>query len=245
MLRPHGDFRSKHVNRLCAVAVAGLFLAGSMICAYLALAESTNQFVAVEPVLKLGELGQGQKVDATFTLVNKGCHTMEIKQIWKSCDCTAVTYDSPVVAPGQACIVRVTWSTGRSRGTTGTDLSVVYTLPEGEAQRTDLQIQAIVKPDIEISSKRLMFASQTKSTQSVTLSPGQLSELCINRVLCTQRAFDAKVIPGTSVVEVTFDPKGWADDLSEALLLVETNSKNEPTIEITLAVEGTRRLLGR
>ncbi len=226
------------MTRVVGAATAVLLLAASAVCAYLAFPSRDEGLVAIPHAADLGELGQGESATAEFELVNRGRSPVEIRRVVKSCDCAEATADKMALAPGEKTPFRVRWSAGAKRGRVVTDVWVFYGAEGGRPLSTQVRLSAVVLPDIEVDKEQLVFEPGKPARQTVVFSPGRLKEYTLRRVYCTQRAFDAALKPGSSAVEVTFDPALWREDHPPASLMVETSSANEPTVEIPLAVAG-------
>ncbi len=221
--------------RILLSLVAGCCFAGSLFCVYYSIPSKPRGLEAMAPDYDFGQLGQGEKVAATFEVVNHHDRPITIVDYLKSCDCASVSHDKAELGLGEKTTIRALWKIGSRRGQARTQIWVVYQVVGEEfPHRTALQLKATVKPDIEMSATRLVFQSNTAAKQVVSFTHGRMATFELRKAYVTQSAFDARLLPESNQVEVSFDPRQWPTDGTQAYLRVETDSPNEPIIEIEL-----------
>ena len=69
-----------------------------------------------KPVHDFGTITQGEKVEHTFTVRNRGNEPLTIHQIRSSCGCTAASLSAKTISPGRSGEVRVTFDSSNFYG---------------------------------------------------------------------------------------------------------------------------------
>ena len=223
--------------------LAGVAMFASVVCAYLARPPVQGGLVATKPVLDLGELSQGQTVAAEFELVNRSSGPVKILDVVKTCTCTQVEISRYLLEPQEGMVLATRWKTGASRGKTGANIGVVYTQADGPAQFLNLGLEANVVPDILFEPAEVIFEGNHKGSRVVTFSPGRRPDVSLVRAACTQPAFNAKILPGGSRVEVSFNPSLWPAEEPSVDLEVETTSPNERVCRVAVRIVRARKSL--
>ena len=99
--------------------------------------------VAVEPVIDVGGVSQGEEIVHSFAIRNDGDGPLEIAQVKPSCGCTVAEYDE-VIAPGASGSVRVVLKTKEFNGPIAKSVRV-YT---NDAE--NIQINLVIKANIQV-----------------------------------------------------------------------------------------------
>jgi hypothetical protein len=211
-----------------ASGVAGLGFA------YLATRAAPEQgLVAAEFTHDFGELSQGDKVDCEFRLTNRFDRPLTIRNVIKSCGCTNVELSGKALEPGEVLHLKAEWNVGGSRGPSGVALSVIAALPDDTLAITELHMVGTVAPDIVYEPEKMEF-SPDMTTRQVVFSPGRMRDFTLNRVYCTHKAFEARLLPDGAHVEVTYRPEAFSEDVPKVYLMVDTTSPHEPACRIPL-----------
>jgi hypothetical protein len=216
--------------------VAGLAVAGSIICVWQASRTPERGLVPDKSVCHFGEVDQGKTFTATFHLANRESESVKVVSITKNCDCTKPEMTKTSLGPGESADLKIEWKSGASRGEIESHIQVIYMKASGGApEKTVLRLAAIVIPDIACEPSELVFKEGVKETQQVTLSPRHPDLKCL-QAYCTQRAF--KVVSGVENMRlsVSFEPARWAKDLRGAFLLIKTTNPTEPYVRIPIRV---------
>ena len=218
--------------------LAIVFGAGAVGAAYFAWrGEEVRGLIAFEAVHDCGELEQGAKIRHQFVLVNRMGETLKLKEIVKQCACTEARFEPEVLGPGERGTLSAVWDVRGARGKTQVLLTVIAAMPDESLAASQVVFRGRVKPDIEYAPAKLEFSANA-AKQTIRFSPGTLPEFALKQVSCRHKAFAARIVPGTSEVEVTFQPALWNADLGSSELRVETTSKNQPFCRIPLNVAG-------
>jgi hypothetical protein len=218
------------------LALAAGALAISAVCLRKATSNGSPGLSATEQVQDMGQLHQGQIVDARFELVNSGKETLKLLRVSTSCGCTVSDFsDERTLTPGGRTVVTLHWNTRNTRDSASTSASVIYEHEDGSAEALVLRLLGSVVPDFYIEPNRLVFDRKPGSKQVVRFRPGGQPNIGVNSAYCTQRAFEAK-LANRSSVEVSFDPRKWHDDITSVQLVVATNSPNEQMSIIPITV---------
>jgi hypothetical protein len=223
----------KHAILLVIVATG---IIGSLFCIYLARGTETAGLWTAERVVDLGSVLQGQKLNATFSLVNHHSEIVNVAEVVTACTCSQAVVSTMHVLPGQPVQITVSWQTGRSRGSTGTNLQVIYMLADGTKRTMALRVQGNVVPDVVFSPRRLVFQGGHAHTSVLTLSSGHDTPFRVLKVYSNNSAFTAQLNSSDSIL-VSFVPDKWQpDERVEPLLIVDTDCIAEPQLFIPLNV---------
>lgn len=141
--------RAIFLNRVTLSAVVIFSFCAAAASAYLALPHTPEAFFAVEPVIDLGELEQGQTVEGTFTLVNGLREAVSIRGFTESCSCTVPVPKQIHYAPRDEEQVVVRWKTGAARGDVSVAVWMDYATASGERGALTLELKAHILPDVE------------------------------------------------------------------------------------------------
>jgi len=224
------------VARLWLLVVAGLAFLGSLLCVNQARPPVPPELWTDQPVCDRGELSQGEKVHATFDLVNHFPQPLEITKVVTGCTCSKAELSTKHVEPDDHLLLTVSWKTGTARGRSGTDLQVVFQLADGTRGSKILGIQGDVVPDVVYDPTEVVFINGKVASATVHFYPGRQKEFKIRKAFCNHAAFVAH-LHGDESVRVTFQPDKWlAEDRSKPNLIVETDSLNEPQMILPLRV---------
>lgn len=225
------------MSRTMLLVTAAAALAISCVSAYLARPAAPDGLVAVEPVQYLGELTQGATVPAEFQLVNQSWERIEIVDILKGCTCTEAELSKRTLAPGEGTALKVKWSIGGRRGRIASDVSVVSARAGRAPESLQVWLEADILPDYLYEPTQLAFRVGQPATKEVVFSSGQSKDVTLRNAYCTHRAFEVRLRPGMSRVEVSFAPEQWTPDVSTVDLIIETNNPNEPRCTVPITVE--------
>jgi hypothetical protein len=205
--------------------LAMVFGAGAAGAAYLAWrGEEARGLLAAKAVHDCGELEQGATIRHEFQFVNRMGETLKIKEIVKQCACTEARFEPEVLGPGERGTLSAVWEVRGARGKSQVLLTVLAAMPDESLVPSQVVFRGTVKPDIEYAPAALEF-SASAAKQTIRFSPGRLPEFALKQVSCGHKAFSARIVPGKSEVEVTFQPSLWKADLGPSELHVETTRK--------------------
>lgn len=209
-------------------------LAGGALCAYQAWTYVPPSLECKEPIVELGNVGQGQKLTATFRLTNRFPSPIEIKDIHRGCACSSAEVSEKNLQPGQETTLTVIWSTGAQRGEQKISADVIFVIDNKLSIKT-VAVRGYVDPDIHYAPNELQFAFGQDGVQILRLSPGRLAKLEVKRVYCSHRAFKAEWHPEKSEVVVRYTTKEDPNDATgEYKLGIESNSVGQPTMYVPL-----------
>lgn len=217
------------------LVVAILFSISALAAGYVAWAPRRTGLVAREATHDFGQLRQGAVVDCEFRLTNYCDEPIAITDVIKSCACTTVECGEKSLRPGQKTSIKVGFQTGRGRGQTKVPLVVRYKLEDGRDFQTDLWLTADVLPDIVFDPPVLEFDPQ-HTKRVVKFSPRQEKEFTLQRVSVMHPAFQARLLPSGTEVEVEIKPEAASEELPTTFLIVENTSPHEPVCQVPLVV---------
>jgi hypothetical protein len=115
-------------------------------------------------------------------------------------------------------------------------MTVFAALADGRLTASNLEMTAIVVPDIVYEPEELRFAPDSPP-QLVTFSPGRMKEFTLKRVYCTHRALEARLLSDGFHVEVAYHADALLEEVPTIYLMVETTSLHEPVCRIPLAAK--------
>jgi hypothetical protein len=187
-----------------------------------------------EPIIDLGEVAQGQKLTATFQLVNRFRTPIEIQGVQRGCACASAEVSRRILKPGEETTLTLVWATGAMRGQQEISADVVFVVNE-TVRAKSVAVRGRVEPDIHYSPDKLNFTFGQDGEQRLRLSPGRSAKVEVKRVYCSHRAFKAEWHPETSEVVVRYTAKEDPNDATgEYRLGIECVSEGQPTIYIPL-----------
>jgi hypothetical protein len=134
--RKEGDFVKTTVLK---VAPLVLMLIPGMVLAQ-------PRAVAVDPVIDVGVVNRGAKVEHRFEIRNEGDEELAIREVEPACGCTVAEYDR-TIAPGQTGTVQAVVDTSDFRGPIAKSVTVFTTDPDNA--KFTLTIKANIKMQIE------------------------------------------------------------------------------------------------
>lgn len=231
-------------------ARAALFLvlvAGSAGAAYYAVAalpETSPLGLAPDKlVVRWGEVGQGERLTAAFTLTNRYPEPVTIRRTETGCACEQAVVDRAHLLPGERTHVNIRWAVGDRRGPVTDVVWIIHTLPAGDRTgaeplgRLGLRLEAEVAPDLVYRPDRLEFDAGRPATARVTLSPGRVREFTIDRVFCASKAIRVRQIDSRPEVEVEYVPSGELDRGPGQFVGIEVSGGHERLLRVPVVVQ--------
>ena len=154
-------FRRLSILVTALVAVATVAVAQQM-------PDAGAKMVVPEKIKDFGEVAQGEKLEATFVILNEGTETLEIRAVRPTCGCTVADYDREVPAGGQGAI-KAELDTTDFKGPISKLINVVTSDPVEPSVR--LVIKANVKPYVEVLPRPMVrFNAIQKEPMRETLT---------------------------------------------------------------------------
>ena len=188
-------------------------------------------------MIAFGKALQNTTLNARFTLTNRHDFPVKIHEVITNCDCVETTCSTYRLAPGAQAVVATSWDTRTRHGRSQTEIIVKFSSAAGGPPAYHyLTLEADVEADFNVDPLRLRFDSGTDDRLDVAFSPARDPGFRISRAYSTHSAFQADLLDDQLRVSVHFDPSRWRGDGDSASLVVETNSKAEPTFRVPLVV---------
>lgn len=103
--------------------------------------------VVAEPVIDLGTVARGDKVEHRFELENTGDATLTVREVKAACGCTVMRFDK-TIAPGATGAITAALDTRNISGSIAKSVTVFTTDPENP--RLNLVIKANIQPQVEV-----------------------------------------------------------------------------------------------
>ncbi|MEM9290749.1 MAG: DUF1573 domain-containing protein [Acidobacteriota bacterium] len=168
---------------LCAVLTLALSVSLATLPA--AAEEGAPRAVVDEPLVDLGVVPKGNKVDAIFIIRNEGDAPLEITDVRPGCGCTVADYDK-VIAPGESGRISSEVDTTNLFGPNNQSILVLTNDPENP--RIALTIRNEVKP----------FIGAYPGYARFNIVQMEESQGTINQILWSTDASDFKVVSVTA-----------------------------------------------
>lgn len=169
---------------------------------------------------------EATKVNATFSFVNDGTHTVQIKQISTSCGCTIATCIKTTVEPGERGKIEATFQVGKHLGDTQKIITVFTDLP---AQRTvDLSLRAHLPRLAAIEPTSVLWhIDDALDGKTVKVSVDDATPFRVTAVRSSNVDFAAnfRAIQDSKLYEIVVIPRQSAERAS-ATISVEGDLRN-------------------
>jgi len=85
-------------------------------------------------VYDFGEIKTGTKVNAQFTLINKGKENLIIRKLYSSCGCTITQPEKKIILPGERVTIKATFDTSDRLGDQSISITVITNDPKNYKQ---------------------------------------------------------------------------------------------------------------
>jgi hypothetical protein len=125
-----------------------------------------------ELIHDFGKVPVKSKLDYCFSFSNAGNQPLEIKNIYKSCGCTATTLGKKVLDPDESSEIKVVWDVGRKPGKQRRIITIFSNDPDHP--KTKLTVTAEVQSPASTTQKTASKTTQTNQTASPTESQPRL-----------------------------------------------------------------------
>ena len=226
-----------------AIFFAGSIASAVMFC--IPPGELADLDVSPATTRDVGLVRQGAKATGEFRLTNRTSGPVHILQTAKTCGCVQVALSKEEIAPNDFSDVAVTVESGDRRGDFSARVIVVYSGEDQKKARSlMLSLQARIDPDYDVTPEGLAFGGALPTVQRVTLRPRHIPRLTVTGATCNRRFIEAHVVPTASsaetVIQVTFRPADYYADAGAAAVLVDTDSRRQPTLQIPVEVASNK-----
>ena len=188
-----------------------------------------------------GRVPQFSVQDAVFQVTNHFPRTVVIREIAKSCGCSATEIEPRVIAPGGTAKLTVRWKVGDRRGAYQETIVLIAcfdAVTEPVALTQKLPLVADVIPEIDFEPREIRIAASTASQGIVTVRSGPtLENLKLLKVESTLAGLTAKLGSAPLTLEYSFDPKAYNRGWERPVLRLATTSLRETWLTIPVIVE--------
>ncbi|MCM2359834.1 MAG: DUF1573 domain-containing protein [Geobacteraceae bacterium] len=200
--------------------------------------------VAVDrPTHDFGSIGQGQKVEHTFIIRNRGDAPLTIRKVRPACGCTAVTTSASVIAPGRTGEIKATFDSANYSGPVQKTVSLDTDDPKVPSSL--LYLKGTVIEEVRINPRQLnlgqvQVGTTKKASLTVTNKGGKPLKLTAVKSSLPQITAESEkklLKPGESgTIMVSAAPRK-GDRLLSGYLSISTDSPAKR--EITVPVYGS------
>ena len=154
-------------NSLLCVVVSTILVFSAVDCIAvddLAAEEAVPRISFKKPVCDLGEVGQGTKNTCEFRFTNTGRGPLKITNVRRTCGCTVFELDRKEYAPGEAGVVKVSYTAGRA--TAPMQKNIYVSTNDKENPKVKLTIKARAVQLVEVIPQKLEL-SLTKENAEI------------------------------------------------------------------------------
>lgn len=135
--------------------------------------------VVAEPVVDVGVVARGDKVEHSFVLRNDGDSVLRVREVKPACGCTVAQYDSSIAA-GESGKITTVLDTEAFDGPIAKSVTVFTN--DSSNPRIDLVIKAVIEPQVEVEPGYARFIvvegpGTESSTQTLTAPDGPPLEI--------------------------------------------------------------------
>lgn len=156
-----------------------IVLAGLLVVVHASGALAAAKAVVREPIVDVGSVAQGDKVEHVFVLRNEGDSTLAVREVKPACGCTVAQYDSSI-APGASGKITAVLSTEAFDGPIAKSVTVFTN--DADNPQLNLVIKAVIEPHVEVEPGYARFivvegAGTEASTQTLAAADGPPLEI--------------------------------------------------------------------
>jgi copper(I)-binding protein len=216
------------------VAIALLATAGT------SAAFAAARAVVEQPVLDVGKVAKGEKIEASFTLSNTGDATLLVREVKPSCGCTVARYDASIPA-GESGQIATVVRTENFSGPIAKSVTVFTN--DSDNPKITLVIKADVQPQIEVRPGYVRFIvvegpGSESSTQTLRSVDGPALEvLGVRSPFPFVKASYSRLDDGEDrwAVELKLDRNRAALGPIADFVEVQTNHPKQPVVKIPVS----------
>lgn len=159
-----------------------LFLSSLLTVCVASSAFAAARAVAPEPIVDVGKVAQGDKVEHSFELRNEGDAVLVVREVKPACGCTVAEFDKSIAA-GASGKIKTVLSTSAFSGPIAKSVQVFTN--DSQTPEITLVIKAVIQPRIEVDPGYARFIviegkGSESSTQTLWTTDGP--ELTIRSV---------------------------------------------------------------
>jgi hypothetical protein len=231
-----------HRSSIAGTIVLGVLFAGASGASFWLANREQDGLIPDEWIKDLGEFPQQTEAHTRFALKNNTGEPISLIRVEPNCACTGAILGATELAPGESSEVRVSVATGEHRGPLASKLHVLYRPKEREELKVlRLAVGPTVVPQYEVEPGALYFDLKRPIQHDVRVAAAHGSRVKVLRAYVTHAAFEAEIVekPGAqeaTVVRVRLIPERWTDDLVGQSLVIDTDSKQQPTHRVPITV---------
>ncbi len=208
-----------------------------------AMAATVPEIAVEKPVFEFGTIAQGEKVEHTFVLKNRGSAPLTIKNTRTSCGCTVANASSSVIQQGKSTTIKASFDSSNFFGNVTKTISVETNDPKTPV--FILTLKGTVVEEIVVAPRQVNLGTlKTGTGKEVTITvenkgSKQLKLIDVKSSLpqVAVRIARSLINPGnTGTILVTATARN-EDRMLSGYLTIKTNSSSKPVI--TLPVFGS------
>jgi hypothetical protein len=195
-----------------------------------------------KPEIDLGTIYSGMKKQGKIVLKNIGTDTLRIFSVQPSCGCTAVKQPKQFLLPNESDVAEVEFNSAGYRGHVEKHINITSNDPL--SQNLSMKLIAEVKEEIRpVNGSSLVWfgtlnvgVTSEKQVSLVNSSdhPIKITNYSVSSPSVTAKLIKKALQPNDTLdVKITIKPE--KDGYSTENLVIETNSKNQPHIELRIS----------
>ena len=204
------------------------------------------KLVAARPVVDVGQVSRGEKIDVEFVLDNRGEGALQIRSVQPACGCTVAYFDERI-APGGSGFVRASVETKDLTGTIAKSITVLSNDPA--TPRLQLTVKADIRAFVVAQPAYARFVhTQTQPAQATALivsSPDAVDFRVLEVVSPYPhvRASSREAAPAERLADL--EGRQWRIEIELAedspvgplrdFLVVRTNHPQQPELQVPLS----------
>lgn len=203
-----------------------------------AIAASAPELVVDRPVFEFGTITQGEKVDHSFVLKNRGSAPLTIKNTKTSCGCTVASVSSSVIPPGKNTAIKASFDSNNFFGPVTKTISVETNDPKNPV--FVLTLRGTVVEEIVVAPRQVNLGTLKTGTVKevfITIENKGSTQLKLTDVKSslpqvTIRVARNVVNPGNAGTIIVNATTRDEDRMLSGYLTIKTNNPTKPLITI-------------
>ena len=201
--------------------------------------DETGPRIAIDrAVYDFGEIWEEEKVRHTFTVRNLGNMDLEISDVQSSCRCTSLVVTDRILAPNEIGQIAVEYDSRGYRGTAEESITIASNDPIRPT--TVLRIHGHVYSIPKALPETLLIRDDIEQTKQIFIQSSSNTPVKIVSVTSNVAGIAPTImqVKHQATVKLEVAPNAL-NGISDAKVLIHTDSAQTPTIEVPVVVQKT------